>query len=58
MFLFSFFFNYSLILFNSCSYCKNFNPIAQLVVPIETPSIEAKGELERHKVAAKAKESV
>ena len=35
-----------------------FNPIAQLIISIETPSIEAKGELERHVVAAKAKESV
>ena len=46
------FFNYWLILFNSCSYCTNFNPTAELVIPIGIPTKESNEmeEMETHPV--------
>ena len=37
-----------LILFNSCSYYSNYNPIAELVIPLGIPTKEAKAEMEAH----------
>ena len=39
-----------LILFNSCSYYANSNPIAELVIPIGILTKEAKAEIETHVV--------
>ena len=47
--------NYWLILFNSCSYCTNVNPIAELVTPIGIPIKEAKAEMQTHPVTEEVK---
>ena len=48
------FLNYCLILFNSWSYCTNFNPIVELVIPAGISSKEAKVEIEMHPVTSEA----
>ena len=47
---FFFFFIYWLILFNSCSYYKTFNPIVELVFPIGISTKEGKAEMDTHPV--------
>ena len=50
------FFNYWLILFNSCSYCTEFfNSIADFVIPITIPCKEAKEAIEIYPVIVEAK---
>ena len=40
------FFNYLLKFLNFCSYCTNFDPIAELVIPVWIPGQKAKAEVE------------
>ena len=54
MFLFPFL-NHSLALSNSCSYCTNFNPIAELLIPIEILIKEGKVDIQMHPVIKKVK---
>ena len=42
------------MLFNSCSYCTNFNVTAELVILIGIPSKEAEAEIEIYPVIAEA----
>ena len=53
--LYIFFLSYSLILFNSCSYCITFNSTAELIIPIGVPTKEEKVEIETDQVNAQAK---
>ena len=48
------FLNYWFIVFNSCSYCTNFNPFAEFVIPVGIPRKETKTEFEIHPVTAEA----
>ena len=43
------------MLFNSCNYCTNFNPIEELLILIEIPNKGAKAEIEIHSVFSEAK---
>ena len=49
------FVNYWLIFLNCCSYCKIFDPTAELVIPIGIPTKEAKAEMETHPVVVEPK---
>ena len=49
------FLNHCLVLSNSCSYCTNFNLIAELVIPIGIPAKETKAGMEKHLVIVEAK---
>ena len=51
------FFNYWLILFNSCNYCTNVKPIAGLIITVGIPTKEAKEEMEMHQVTVEIKTS-
>ena len=46
--IFLLFVSYRLIRFYFCSYFTNFNPGAELVIPIEIPTKEVKTETETH----------
>ena len=49
------FFDNCLIFFNSCSDCTYFNPIAELAIPTEILTNEAKEETERRSVTTEIK---
>ena len=49
------FLNFWLILFNTAVIAPIFNPIVDFVIPIGTPSKEAKAEFEVHPVIVEAK---
>ena len=54
--LFHLFLDNWLILFNSCSYCANFNPTAELAIPTGTPTNEPNAEVETQSLTAETKE--
>ena len=52
---FFFFLNYWCLIFDSCSYSIDFNPIIEFVIPIGIQTKETKAEKETHPVTAEAK---
>ena len=54
-YFFFFFFITDVYFFNSCSYCTQFHPTAELTMPVGIPTKEAKAEIETHPVTAKMK---